>query len=910
MKRTLGFKRPLLQGTLSFLSVSALASGVVDAPEVPHIELHRKGPLFDQKCLANTAHSKHYEKLVQWQLTCPRETFVGAVRETLKEAPDSDPELRLLAARIGREEARKLRDEIEKNFHEEKAGRFEFQELLTLDGWENFFFPKTGERRESLGRVPSPQSLSREGRVLSGTAALVSEVAGWLAPVRTAPDNSPLSSLREEAALEVFLAYGQTLRFQAAFEILGRGELNLRRSWISERVLTEVMSWVAKDGGGPLREWLRAELAQERPAEITGAKARHLDVWLESLLLEGGQGDTERAKRDWVLARLRELWVAYPATGDATKIRAAAERLGVSREFRAPTMAELNLKELLTRAQSQVRLLDGNGALRTVRRVLALPSEGITKEDYWTALQLHVRILRILDQRPQIAGVIKSFEAKAHFRTVGPDEDLARGFGRQIDMAKHYWTYESGAAALPFLDSVLADERAPESVRIQAHYVKARILEQARRPDEAMAAIHLALERKGLPADLTADLVWRKIFLLFDRLEVFGGLSPPRLPSSSAKEILETIAQARKLAADSFDRGRVLFWSARAYEWEGRTEDAKKSYRDAYKVEALSYYSNLSGLALERLGELPKDWNAKATESHDEPDIQAFLKFPQKGTPLQFARVYALARIGDSTGIDRALPELGKSVADDLLTKSQKVSERRKLGRAVAWLRRAVGDAFGSLKTSEVARTAYAEDFEGEDYSFLYPLPYWKLIQSMAQSNELDPWVVASLIRQESAFDSAARSPANALGLMQMIPPVAKAEAKKLGLADFEPEQLYAPEIAVKLGSAHLGGLVKGFGGSLICSFASYNAGRPPVDKWLGYYPSADPLSFVERIPYQETRNYVRSILRNFINYQRIYGSGKVDFTRLVQMPSKGEPAVLPVHEGDKKSEAIELEVR
>lgn len=861
------------------------------AMEVPRIELLHKGPLFDRKCLENTATgSKHFERLVQWRLVCPREVFVGAVRETLRDTPDREPELRLLAARLAREEVRLIREQVEKDVAAQKAGAFEFDELLSLDGWENFFFPKTemtGGRSErpSRSQSPHPAAASREGRVLAETGSLVTEISGWLAPVRSAADSSPLVALKEEAALEAFLVYGQSLRFQAAFEILDRGELNMRRGWIADKVLSEVMAWTDKDGGGPLREWLRGALAKERPEEITGAKPRHLDMWLQSLLLEDGQGDTPEARQAWKLARLRELWVAYPATGDAAKIRAAVEKLKLANDFHAPSDSQMTLRELLTRAQSQVRLIDGNGGLRTMKRVLALPPAGITKDDYWTALQLHSRILRILDLRHQIPSLIRSYEERAHFRHVGSDEDFPRAFNRLIEISKQLWTYENGDAAQPLLDTILAHPRATEGARAQALYVKARILEQSHRPSEAIAAMNRALERRGLAGDLVTDLIWRKLFLLFDRVERFGGVSPPLQISASAREIFDALAAARKVTSDSFDRARIVYWTARAYEIEGRLEEAKKSYREGFRMEALSYYSNLSGLALTRLGEKLKDWHVGVTDAHDEPDVESFIRNPRKDTNRQFARIYGLARLGDATGIDRAMPEFGKDVADDLLGKSLKTSEKRRIGRAAAWLRRAVGDAFGSLKTAEVARTAFVDEFEGEDYAYLYPLPYWDLIKAAAEKNDLDPWVVASLIRQESAFDSNARSPANALGLMQMIPPVAKAEAKKVGMSDFENEDLYAPEVAIRLGTSHLGGLVKGLQGSFICSFASYNAGRPPVDKWLGYYPAGDPLSFVERIPYQETRNYVRSILRNFINYRRIYGDGQVDFAQLTRMP-------------------------
>jgi soluble lytic murein transglycosylase len=145
--------------------------------------------------------------------------------------------------------------------------------------------------------------------------------------------------------------------------------------------------------------------------------------------------------------------------------------------------------------------------------------------------------------------------------------------------------------------------------------------------------------------------------------------------------------------------------------------------------------------------------------------------------------------------------------------------------------------------------------------------------------------LTASLIRQESAFNPRARSWANALGLMQMIPPVAREEAKIVGLSPFDIDDLYDPSVALKLGTHHLARLLVSFESSWICGIGAYNAGSPPVQKWIGFYKNEYPLTFVERIPFKETQNYVKSILRNYINYQRIYSKGEVHFETLVRMP-------------------------
>src|SRR5690606_31871655 len=131
-------------------------------------------------------------------------------------------------------------------------------------------------------------------------------------------------------------------------------------------------------------------------------------------------------------------------------------------------------------------------------------------------------------------------------------------------------------------------------------------------------------------------------------------------------------------------------------------------------------------------------------------------------------------------------------------------SARRRFVRDVAWLRIAAGDRIGSLRMGEILRSAFPNSVEPEDLAYLYPLPFRRIIEREAKARNIDFWFVISLIRQESAFNPNARSIANALGLMQVIPPVAKMEAERIGLADFKTEDLYNPDIAIRVGTAHL----------------------------------------------------------------------------------------------------------
>jgi len=154
----------------------------------------------------------------------------------------------------------------------------------------------------------------------------------------------------------------------------------------------------------------------------------------------------------------------------------------------------------------------------------------------------------------------------------------------------------------------------------------------------------------------------------------------------------------------------------------------------------------------------------------------------------------------------------------------------------------------------------------------LFPKPYWTDLKKFSSQNALDPYLVASLIRQESEFNPAAVSRANAVGLMQLLPKVGSAVAREEKLRHFSSSQLFTPEVNLQLGTRYFREMVDKFG-AFEYALAAYNAGSNRVDDWQGQGKYRDPQEFVESIPFTETREYVQAILRNANVYRRLYGA-------------------------------------
>jgi soluble lytic murein transglycosylase len=138
---------------------------------------------------------------------------------------------------------------------------------------------------------------------------------------------------------------------------------------------------------------------------------------------------------------------------------------------------------------------------------------------------------------------------------------------------------------------------------------------------------------------------------------------------------------------------------------------------------------------------------------------------------------------------------------------------------------------------------------------------------------------VFAIARQESAFNPRAVSSAKALGLMQVLPGTGRQIAKKFGFAFDRNRMLSDPSYNAQMGAAELGDVLESYRGSYILSFVAYNAGRGRVKQWIEKYgdprdPSVDPIDWVERIPFSETRNYVQRVIENMQVYRTQLGHG------------------------------------
>ena len=193
----------------------------------------------------------------------------------------------------------------------------------------------------------------------------------------------------------------------------------------------------------------------------------------------------------------------------------------------------------------------------------------------------------------------------------------------------------------------------------------------------------------------------------------------------------------------------------------------------------------------------------------------------------------------------------------------------------IARMYSAAGEYYRALQALKKAVNGYfAMDMNALPQPYwegLFPRPYWDALRRYSDENGLDPYLVASLIRQESEFNPGAVSRANAYGLMQLLPSTGKTTAKQVGLRNYKTDSLLDPTTNIQLGTKYFREMVDHFGGQVEYALAAYNAGDSRVESWRSSGTYRDIEEFVESIPFTETREYVQAIVRNAEVYKRVY---------------------------------------
>ncbi|CAM2067699.1 Transglycosylase SLT domain-containing protein [Sulfidibacter corallicola] len=187
------------------------------------------------------------------------------------------------------------------------------------------------------------------------------------------------------------------------------------------------------------------------------------------------------------------------------------------------------------------------------------------------------------------------------------------------------------------------------------------------------------------------------------------------------------------------------------------------------------------------------------------------------------------------------------------------------------------GNAYRSISHGEILAKHYPrwvphELLPQSIQQLVYPIAFGDIIESQASRQDVDPYLLLAIIREESRFNQFAKSGASARGLMQFIPSTAQSIAGELeDLQHFSLAHLYEPETAIALGARYVNNLMSNFEGKSLFTVAAYNAGEGAVNRWRTFSGETNPVHFVWDVTYEETKNYCQKVLRAYHHYKRVY---------------------------------------
>jgi soluble lytic murein transglycosylase len=330
-----------------------------------------------------------------------------------------------------------------------------------------------------------------------------------------------------------------------------------------------------------------------------------------------------------------------------------------------------------------------------------------------------------------------------------------------------------------------------------------------------------------------------------------------------AADLLE--AYVRRFPTSSYVQD-ALYWLGRSYERSGNPDHARSFYVAAAARFPLTYFGAKAAL---RVRPEPEGIGASPLKPAE------FLSVIPAAPSLPPLDQLFTGKVGERQARARVLSDIAFDASAELEYRAAYAETHlpnfliEAAGAAVAAGHYAAGmvavrKAFPQIEARRV------REIPDQAWRAAFPLPYESSVRSAAARNQLDPMLVAGLIRQESAFESSAMSRAGAVGLMQLMPKTASKLARQLKVR-YARARLTDPGYNLQLGSRYLAGLIQALG-TPEQALAAYNAGEERVAQWTAGQNYFETAEFVESIPFTETREYVQIVIRNADVYRQVYG--------------------------------------
>lgn len=428
---------------------------------------------------------------------------------------------------------------------------------------------------------------------------------------------------------------------------------------------------------------------------------------------------------------------------------------------------------------------------------------------------------------------------------------------------------KSGQAAMKQRQFTLADRFLSRSagarnrqVRDEASLALAKVESKTGRYDKALSRLMLMASERGQFADnalFEAAMLHKNAGRFAESLKLLERLQKDFPKSEVASKAAWEMAWCRYLSSDfnAADEGfrrlvnedayreKSLYWSGRSLEKQNRQQDADKQFRQLLAEYPFGFYSAMR----REQKQIQSGWE------HYSPGV------PEPPLPPETERIQALAQCGMTDQVRAELSALKGRLHDRV----------QQIMPGLVRLHQMAGDYHGAISTFHQNRPKTIDRSNIMVWSMGYPRHYGELFSRYASANSLSEAMVLSLSKAESNFMASVKSPAGAIGLMQMMPATARMAAKVKGKGQFNPLLLTEPDLNIKLGTRYLRELLDTYHQDTVYALAAYNAGSGTVNRWRTSFGHLSRDEFVENIPYRETRDYVKKIIGYMAVYRAVY---------------------------------------
>jgi soluble lytic murein transglycosylase len=550
---------------------------------------------------------------------------------------------------------------------------------------------------------------------------------------------------------------------------------------------------------------------------------------------------------------------------------------------------------LLFTAKAQEQASDQNRALASYRRIYFFAPESSESAEAATAITRFGSTLAPATVEEAIARADRLYAARKFSDAVAAYGDAFAKFPAtatvESQLRRGIAAYNArktpeAVAALSAIPTSAAETRAEALFYLAQTYARARQWEQARATAEELRRsfpnsnftprAFVALGQMAEDAKNQADASYflrAAVNGFSSSIEVAQAQFDLAWEAHEAKNYAESSRMLTEHLAfyadrNTDNRGRSGYWAGRDSERAGKLAEARALYEAMQERYDANWYGYL---AKQRLDVISRKTPAKSFPP-DSIVARAVANLKTVTVAEETAGAEEDARIIKADQLSNI--GLDEWAIKELSTAGEKAPDSPKVNLAIARIYRSDDDNVRALNTLRRSFPDYSqmkpEEMTREEWDVFYPLAYWDIIVQESQARNLDPYQVAGLIRQETIFATRARSSANAYGLMQVLIPTAKLTARKYGVSrEITVDSLFEPRLNIQLGTAYLRDQIDKFG-RIEYVAAAYNAGPLRAVQWKASLPFEID-EWAEAVPFKETRGYVQGVVRNRLQYLRLY---------------------------------------